>query len=153
MCAQRKKKPLKKTIFFDETRYRWDKTPSHPLRDRFLNDKINTEKGKEQNMEVEITDQNYTEYLSQDKPMIIDFWAVWCGPCKRMSPIVEALAQKYDGRVIVGKVDVDENPEITAKYGIRNIPTILYISGGEVVDKTVGAVPAASVEQKIEALL
>lgn len=104
-------------------------------------------------MEVEITDQNYTEYLSQDKPMIIDFWAVWCGPCKRMSPIVEALAQKYDGRVIVGKVDVDENPEITAKYGIRNIPTILYISGGEVVDKTVGAVPAASVEQKIEALL
>lgn len=104
-------------------------------------------------MEIEITDLNFAEYEALDKPMAIDFSAEWCGPCKRMAPIVEALAEKYDGKVIVGKVDVDESPELSARFGIRNIPTILFFKNGEVVDKTVGAIPAADVEAKLQALL
>jgi thioredoxin 1 len=104
-------------------------------------------------MEVIITDQNIAEYLAQDKPLVIDFWATWCGPCRRMAPVVEALAEKYTDKVIVGKCDVDDNPDVTAQYGIRNIPTVLYIVGGQVVSKTVGAVPASEVESSIEALL
>ncbi len=104
-------------------------------------------------MEIEITDQNFAEYAAQGKPMMIDFSAEWCGPCKRMAPIVEELARKYDGQVIVGKVDVDECPELSAQFGIRNIPTILFIKNGEVADKTVGAIPAASVEEKLQAIL
>jgi thioredoxin 1 len=104
-------------------------------------------------MEIEITDQNFAEYAAQKKPMIIDFWATWCGPCRKMAPVVEALAEKYDGKVLVGKVDVDDNPDITAQFGIRNIPTILFFKNGEVVDKTVGALPSADVEAKIQNLL
>ncbi len=104
-------------------------------------------------MEIEITDLNFAEYAALDKPMAIDFSAEWCGPCKRMAPIVEALAEKYDGKIIVGKVDVDESPELSARFGIRNIPTILFFKNGEVVDKTVGAIPAADVEAKMQALL
>jgi len=104
-------------------------------------------------MEIEITDLNFAEYAALDKPMAIDFSAEWCGPCKRMAPIVEALAEKYDGKVIVGKVDGDESPELSARFGIRNIPTILFFKNGEVVDKTVGAIPAADVEAKMQALL
>ena len=104
-------------------------------------------------MEIEITDLNFAEYAALDKPMAIDFSAEWCGPCKRMAPIVEALAEKYDGKIIVGKVDVDESPELSARFVIRNIPTILFFKNGEVVDKTVGAIPAADVEAKMQALL
>lgn len=84
---------------------------------------------------------------------MIDFSATWCGPCKKMAPIIEELGKKYDGRIIVGKVDVDENPEITSQFGIRNIPTILFFKDGQVVDKTVGAIPANDVEAKMEKLL
>ncbi|MDD4760026.1 MAG: thioredoxin [Bacteroidaceae bacterium] len=104
-------------------------------------------------MEIVITDENYSEYASQNKPMMIDFSATWCGPCKKMAPIIEELGKKYDGRIIVGKVDVDENPEITSQFGIRNIPTILFFKDGQVVDKTVGAIPANDVEAKMEKLL
>lgn len=104
-------------------------------------------------MEIVITDENYSEYASQNKPMMIDFSATWCGPCKKMAPIIEELGKKYDGRIIVGKVDVDDNPEITSQFGIRNIPTILFFKDGQVVDKTVGAVPANDVEVKMEKLL
>ena len=104
-------------------------------------------------MEIVITDEKYSEYASQNKPMMIDFSATWCGPCKKMAPIIEELGKKYDGRIIVGKVDVDENPEITSQFGIRNIPTILFFKDGQVVDKTVGAIPANDVEAKMEKLL
>ena len=104
-------------------------------------------------MEILITDENYSEYASQNKPMMIDFSATWCGPCKKMAPIVEELRKKYDGRIIVGKVDVDESPEITSQFGIRNIPTILFFKDGKVVDKTVGAIPAGEVEARMENLL
>ena len=104
-------------------------------------------------MEVIITDQNIAEYLAQDKPLVIDFWATWCGPCRKMAPVVEAMAEKYADKVVVGKCDVDDCADIPAQYGIRNIPTILYIKGGQVVAKTVGAVPASEVEANIESLL
>src|SRR5687767_3318168 len=93
-------------------------------------------------MAFEITDSNFeTEVLNSEKVTLIDFWAEWCGPCRAISPIVEELAKEFDGRALIGKVNVDENPEITMKYGIRNIPTILFIKKGEIVDKQVGAVP------------
>jgi len=104
-------------------------------------------------MEIVITDQNYSEYASQKKPMMIDFSATWCGPCKKMAPIIEELGKKFDGQIIVGKVDVDDNPEITSQFGIRNIPTILFFKDGQVVDKTVGAIPATEVEARMEKLL
>lgn len=104
-------------------------------------------------MEIVITDENYAEYEAQGKPMMLDFSAAWCGPCKKMAPIVEALAEKYDGQVIVGKCDVDDCPDLTAKFGIRNIPTILYFKGGQVVDKSVGAIPASDVEERLKAIL
>lgn len=104
-------------------------------------------------MEIEITDQNFAEYAAQNKPMMIDFSAEWCGPCKRMAPIVKALAEKYGEQVIVGQVDVDESTELSAQFGIRNIPTILFFKNGEVVNKTVGAIPATEVEEKLKAIL
>lgn len=104
-------------------------------------------------MEIKFTDQNYAEYASQNKPMVIDFFATWCGPCKKMAPIVEKLAEKYDGQIIVGKMDVDDNPTVTSQFGIRNIPTILFFKNGQVVYKTVGAVSEAEVEEKMKGLL
>ncbi|MBQ8099487.1 MAG: thioredoxin [Bacteroidaceae bacterium] len=104
-------------------------------------------------MEIEFTDQNFAEYVAQDKPILVDFYAVWCGPCKKMAPTVEALAEKYEGQAIIGKLDVDDNPEVTARFGIRNIPTLLFIKNGQVVDKSVGAIPASEVETKLQALL
>ena len=105
-------------------------------------------------MAFEITDSNFqTEVLDSDKVTLIDFWAEWCGPCRAIGPIVEELSKEYDGKAIIGKVNVDENPEITVKYGIRNIPTILFIKNGEVVDKQVGAVPKSMLEEKLKAHL
>lgn len=105
-------------------------------------------------MALQLTDSNFeTEVLSSDKVSIVDFWAEWCGPCRVVGPFVEELATEYDGQAVIGKVNVDDNPGISAKYGIRNIPTILFIKGGEVVDKQVGAVPKAVLEQKLKALL
>lgn len=102
-------------------------------------------------MAFEITDSNFeTEVLNNEKVTLIDFWAEWCGPCRAIGPIVEELAKEYDGKALIGKVNVDENPEITVKYGIRNIPTILFIKKGEIVDKQVGAVPKSMLEEKLK---
>lgn len=105
-------------------------------------------------MAIEITDANFEDVvLNSDKPVLVDFWAEWCGPCRMVGPLVEELATEYEGKAVIGKVDVDTNPGISAKYGIRNIPTILFLKGGEVVDKQVGAVPKTVLAQKIDALL
>ena len=105
-------------------------------------------------MAFEITDSNFqTEVLDSTKVTMIDFWAEWCGPCRAITPIVEELAKEYDGKAIIGKLNVDENPEVTVKYGVRNIPTILFIKNGEVVDKQVGAVPKSVLEEKLKAHL
>ena len=103
-------------------------------------------------MALEITDSNFEELvLKSDKPVLVDFWAEWCGPCRMVGPIVEELSKDYDGRVVVGKVNVDHNSNISANYGIRNIPTILIFKNGEIVDKQVGAVPKANLAAKIDA--
>lgn len=100
-----------------------------------------------------INDNNYAEAFASELPLVIDFSATWCGPCKKIAPIIDELAEEYAGRVLVCKADVDENDTLTAKYGIRNVPTVLFIKGGEVIDKTVGACPKATFVEKIEALL
>ena len=103
-------------------------------------------------MALEATDGNFDELvLNSDKPVIVDFWAEWCGPCRMVGPIVEEVGVDYDGKAVVAKVDVDSNPGITAKYGIRNIPTILFFKNGEVADKQVGAVPKSTIVGKLEA--
>ena len=105
-------------------------------------------------MAIEFTDSNFEEeVLKSDKPVLVDFWAEWCGPCRMVAPIVNELASEYEGKALVGKVDVDSNPEIASKFGIRNIPTILFFKNGEVVDKQVGAVPKNVLSSKIDALL
>jgi thioredoxin 1 len=96
-------------------------------------------------MAVQLTDSNFkTTVLDSDKVAVVDFWAEWCGPCKAIGPMIEEISKEYDGKAVVGKVDVDNNPETAMKYGIRNIPTILFIKNGQVVDKQVGAVPKAN---------
>ncbi len=105
-------------------------------------------------MALEFTDANFEQLaLNSDKPVMIDFWAEWCGPCRMVGPIVEEMASEYDGKAVVGKVNVDENPDISARYGIRNIPTIVFLKGGEMVDKSVGAVPKNVLTEKIDALI
>ncbi len=104
-------------------------------------------------MAMEITDANFEGLVSGDKPVMVDFWAEWCGPCRMITPIIEELAAEYEGKAIIGKVNVDENDEITGQYGIRNIPTILYFKNGEVVDKFVGAGQKSVLEDKLKALL
>ena len=102
---------------------------------------------------VEITDSNFEEIINSEKPVLVDFWAEWCGPCKMIGPVVEELTNEFDGKAIIGKVDVDTNPEVSAKFGIRSIPTLLVFKGGEIVDKQVGAVPKSVLSEKIEAQL
>ena len=105
-------------------------------------------------MALEATDGNFDELvLKSDKPVIVDFCAEWCGPCRMVGPIVEEVGVDYEGKAVVTKVDVDSNPGITAKYGIRNIPTILFFKNGEVADKQVGAVPKSTLVAKLDALL
>lgn len=105
-------------------------------------------------MTIEVTEANFEELvLKSDKPVMLDFWAEWCGPCRVIAPYVKEIGKEYDGRAVVGKVDVDSNPGISAKYGIRNIPTILFIKNGEVADKQVGAVPKSNLVEKLNALL
>lgn len=103
-------------------------------------------------MALELTDANFDEVvLKSDKPVLVDFWAEWCGPCRMVGPVVEELSNDYAGKAVVGKVDVDSNPGISTKYGIRNIPTLLFFRGGEVVDKQVGAVPKSVLAGKLDA--
>ncbi|GAB4383234.1 MAG: thioredoxin [Salibacteraceae bacterium] len=105
-------------------------------------------------MALEITDSNFEEtVLKSDKPVMVDFWAEWCGPCRMVGPIVEEVAKEFADKAVVGKLNVDENPNIATKYGIRSIPTILFIKNGEVVDRQVGAVPKAALVKKLEAQL
>ncbi len=100
---------------------------------------------------VEITDANFEQVIASDKPVLVDFWAEWCGPCKMIGPVVEELASEYEGKAVIGKVDVDSNPAVSAKFGIRSIPTLLVFKGGEVVDKQIGAVPKSVLSQKLDA--
>lgn len=100
-----------------------------------------------------ITKDNYNEIVNSGKPVVLDFWATWCGPCRRVAPIIEELAQEYEGRAYVGKVDVEEEDELAGMFGIRNIPTVLFIKDGQLVDKVVGATAKAVYEDKLKALL
>ena len=104
-------------------------------------------------MALEITDINFQEILAEGKPVVMDFWAPWCGPCKMVGPIIDELATEYEGKVIIGKCDVDENGDVAAEYGIRNIPTVLFFKNGELVDKQVGSAPKSAYVAKIEAIL
>ncbi|MCB9163799.1 MAG: thioredoxin [Flavobacteriales bacterium] len=105
-------------------------------------------------MALELTDSNFEELaLKSDKPVMVDFWAEWCGPCRMVGPVVEELAKEYDGKAVVGKVNVDNNPQVATKYGIRSIPTILFLKNGEVVDRSVGAVPKSQLSQKLDGQL
>lgn len=102
---------------------------------------------------IEITDANFEEIMKSEQPILVDFWAEWCGPCKMIGPIVEELAGDYDGKAVIGKVDVDSNPTVASQFGIRSIPTLLFFKGGQIVDKQVGAVPKAVLAQKLDAQL
>ena len=102
---------------------------------------------------VEITDSNFEKIINSDKPVLVDFWSEWCGPCKMIGPLVEELANEFEGKAIIGKVDVDTNPEVSAKFGIRSIPTLLVFKDGKIVDKQVGAVPKSVLSEKIQTQL
>lgn len=104
-------------------------------------------------MAKEFTDANFDELLSSNKVVVADFWATWCGPCKAMGPSIDELAVEYEGKALIGKVDVEENNDLAEKYAIRSVPTIIFFKDGEMVDKQVGAVPKAVLESKIKALL
>jgi len=104
-------------------------------------------------MEVTITNNNFESYKDGELPLVVDLWATWCGPCRMIGPIVSELANDYEGKIVVGKCDVEDNDEIAMKFGVRNIPTILFFKGGQLVDKLVGAAPKVTIEEKIKALL
>uniref|UniRef100_UPI003FF14D8C thioredoxin n=1 Tax=Prevotella sp. TaxID=59823 RepID=UPI003FF14D8C len=104
-------------------------------------------------MEVKITTENFESYKNGDLPLVVDLWATWCGPCRMIAPIVTELANEYDGRIVVGKCDVEENDDLTIEFGVRNIPTILFFKGGQLVDKHVGAITKGDLQKKFDALL
>ena len=104
-------------------------------------------------MEQEITEKNYEEVTGQGKPVMIDFWATWCGPCRRLAPIVRELAAEYDGKVIVGKCDIEENTDLTDRFGIMNVPTVVFIKDGKEVDRVVGAAAKNVFQDKLNALI
>ena len=104
-------------------------------------------------MEVQITNENFETYRNVELPLVVDLWATWCGPCRMVAPIISELAQEYDGKVVIGKCDVEENDDVASEFGVRNIPTILFFKGGQLVDKFVGAATKGVLEEKVKALL
>lgn len=104
-------------------------------------------------MAMEITDANIAGLMAEGKPMILDFWATWCGPCQMIGPMIDELAEEFNGKIIIGKVNVDENSDLPSQYGIRNIPTILFFKGGEMVNKLVGAQSKAKLQEEAQKLL
>ena len=104
-------------------------------------------------MEVKITNENYESYKNGELPLVIDFWATWCGPCRMVAPIIEELANEYEGKVTIGKCDVEDADDIAAEFGIRNIPTIVFMKDGKIIDKIVGAASKSKIEEKVKALL
>lgn len=102
---------------------------------------------------IELTDSNFDQIVNSDTPVLVDFWAEWCGPCKMIGPVVEELANEYEGKAVVAKLNVDENPQTTAKFGVRSIPTLLVFKKGQVVDKQIGAVPKSVLASKLQAQL
>jgi len=104
-------------------------------------------------MALQFTDASAREAIESGKPVVIDFWAEWCGPCLKLGPSIEELAEKYEGKAIVGKINVDENDEISSEFRVRNIPTVIFIKDGELKDRTVGFVPYSELEAKLQALL
>ena len=104
-------------------------------------------------MAMEITDANIAGLMAEGKPMILDFWATWCGPCQMVGPMIDEIAEEFNGKIIVGKVNVDENSDLPSQYGIRNIPTLLFFKGGELVNKLVGAQSKAKLQEEAQKLL
>ena len=104
-------------------------------------------------MAQQITSENFEALCNTGKPMILDFWATWCGPCRRMAPIIDELADEYEGRAIVGKCDIEDDEDLPMRFGVRSIPTILFIKDGQVVDKQIGAFPKSALQEKLNALL
>ena len=104
-------------------------------------------------MAQKITSENFQALVNTGKPVMLDFWATWCGPCRMVSPVIDELAQAYEGKAIVGKCDIEEDEELPQRFGIRNIPTVLFIKDGEVVDKQIGAASRAVFEEKLKAIL
>ncbi len=100
-----------------------------------------------------INEENFETVMAQGKPLMLDFWATWCGPCKKIAPDIEALANEYEGKAIVGKIDVEESESLAAQFGVRNIPTVVFIKDGQVVDKVVGAATKSAFEEKLKAIL
>ena len=100
-----------------------------------------------------ISTGNFEALVATGKPLVLDFWATWCGPCRRLAPVIEELAKDYEGIAIVGKCDVEEDEDLAMRFGVRNIPTVVFIKGGEEVDRSVGLVPRAVLEDKLKALL
>ncbi|MDR2498986.1 MAG: thioredoxin [Tannerellaceae bacterium] len=104
-------------------------------------------------MALEVTDNNFEKLVGSEQPLVVDFWAEWCGPCRMIGPIVEKLAERYEGQVTIGKMDIEANPDTVNHFGIRTIPTLIFFRNGQVVDKVVGVVPESVLVQKIEALM
>lgn len=104
-------------------------------------------------MEIEITEQNFESLVAGNSPVVIDFWATWCGPCRRLAPVIEELAGQYEGKAVIGKCDIEENTELTDKFGIMNVPTVIFLKGGQEVDRLVGVAAKNVYEDKINAML
>lgn len=122
---------------------------SQPYNIKQKDTKIKTNK----KMEVTITTENFESFKNGELPLVVDLWATWCGPCRALAPVISELAEEYDGKIVVGKCDVEENDDIAMEFGVRTIPTILFFKGGQLVDKFVGNAAKSKIEEKFKALL